>query len=113
MAAVQEEIRGAAVRAVKIGLCLRQLALEQHITVEESEITQQMQEYLRRGASLSQAKHTEKPAKLQERIAYWLRNQKTLERLDELASVTPLAGSARPPASSGQKTSGITSGAVV
>lgn len=84
LAQVREEIKPAAETGVKVALAVRQFAVEQKIEVSEEEIEQEATEYLKHYKTVHQAKEAIDPAELGEQISSRLRNQKTLERLEQV-----------------------------
>jgi len=87
MKAVRQEMRETAKRAVKVGLALRELSEQQHIDVEDEEVTLRVNEYMKRFASAKEAEKEVDVEELKENITHMLRNQKVLERLEELVTI--------------------------
>jgi trigger factor len=87
MADMRKEMREGAEKSVKVGLSLRQLAKQENITVEDEELNDKVQEYLKQYASTDQVKKEIDPEELKDRVNYVLRNQKAMERLEELIEV--------------------------
>lgn len=84
---VRAGMRPSAERSVKVGLALRAFSTQQNIEVEEAEVEEKVNEYLKRFASPDKAKGKIDPAELKENISFMLRNQKALERLEEMAVI--------------------------
>lgn len=87
MADMRKEMREGAEKSVKVGLALRQLAEQENIEVADKELEDKINEYLKQYASSDQAKKELDPEELRDRINYVLRNQKAMERLEEMVSV--------------------------
>lgn len=83
--ALRAELRAAAVQAVKVGLALRQFAAEQQICISDEELDQAAQAYLSRVSHPSQTRGAPDRDMVKEHLADLLRQQKTLERLEEVA----------------------------
>ncbi len=84
---VRANMREGARKSIQIGLALRQFAKEQNIKVEEEEIEEKLNEYLRQFTSPEQASQEVDQQELKENISYMLRNQKALDKLEESANV--------------------------
>lgn len=84
---VRAGMRPSAERSVKVGLALRAFSTQQNIEVAEAEVEEKVNEYLKRLASPDKAKREIDPGELKENISFMLRNQKALERLEEMATV--------------------------
>jgi len=84
---VRAGMRKSAERSVKVGLALRAFSTQQNIEVAEAEITEKVDDYLKRFASPEKANRKIDAGELKENISFMLRNQKALERLEEMATV--------------------------
>ena len=84
---MRKEMRDDAVKSVKVGLSLRQLAEQEKIEVTDKELEDKVNEYLKQYASSNQAKKEIDPEELKDRVNYVLRNQKAMERLEEMVSI--------------------------
>lgn len=82
-------LRESAQRAVKVGMAMRAFAREQKIEVTDEEIDIQAQEYLARFKDAKSAAKQVDSEKLREDISLVLRNQKALDRLEEMAGFKP------------------------
>ncbi len=90
---MRKEMREGAEKSVKIGLSLRQLAAQENIEVDDKELEDKVNEYLKQYASSDQAEKEIDPEELKDRVNYVLRNQKAMERLEEMIKVKPEASS--------------------
>lgn len=84
---MRKDMREGAEKSVKVGLSLRQLAKQENITVEDEELNDKVQEYLKQYASTDQVKKEIDPEELKDRVNYVLRNQKAMERLEGMVSI--------------------------
>ncbi len=84
---VRAGMRPSAERSVKVGLALRAFSVQQNIEVLEAEVTEKVDDYLKRFASPEKASGEIEAGELKENISFMLRNQKALERLEEIATV--------------------------
>jgi trigger factor len=84
---MRKDMREGAEKAVKVGLALRELAVREKIEVTDEELNEKINEYLKHYASSDQAKKEIDPEELKDRVNYVLRNQKAMERLEELVNV--------------------------
>ncbi len=81
---MRDDMRPSAERAVKVALALKAFAAQEDIAVSDQEVEEAVQEYLQRFSSVQETQTTHDPRELRERLAGVIRNQKTLERLEEL-----------------------------
>ncbi len=88
LAQVRDEMRPAAEKAVKIALALRALATREKVDVSEEEIKEKTSAYLQQYATPDEAREATNATELRENISAMIRNQKTLKRLEALATVT-------------------------
>lgn len=79
---VREEMKPSAEKSVKVGLALRAFAKQEGITVEESELEEKVQDYLKRFGSAKEAASKIDPEELREHLSYLMRNQKAMELLE-------------------------------
>ena len=84
---VRAGMRKSAERSVKVGLALRTFSTQQNIEVAEAEVEEKVNDYLKRFASPEKANREIDAVELKENISFMLRNQKALERLEEMATV--------------------------
>ncbi len=85
MAAVREEMKEAALKNVKVGLAMRAFAAEQEVLVTDEEIEDKANQHLALYKTMPQAKANVNLEELKERVGSTLRNQKTLQKLAEMA----------------------------
>lgn len=95
LAGLREELRPASAKAVKVGLALRAFADQQEINVEDGLVQAKVDAYLKRFASTKAARAQVDLEDLKTSLASTLRNQKSLERLAELAQVKTIPAEAK------------------
>ena len=88
MAGLREELQAPAEQRVKVGLALRAFAEQEKIEVEDAEVDERVQEYLKRFSSAEEAKKQVDVNELRDHLGYLLRNQRTMGRLEKLVTFT-------------------------
>lgn len=84
--AIQDEIKPAAEQSVRSGLVLATLAKQEKITVSEEEITEKVNEYMQRFANDPKTAEQIDVDELKQSIESTLKNQKTIQKLEELVN---------------------------
>ncbi|MBI2056475.1 MAG: trigger factor [Candidatus Sungbacteria bacterium] len=81
---LKRDWREEAVRRVRIALCLRAIANEEHVTAPEEEIAERAQQYLQRFGSIKEAEKAIDPEALREYIRGIVRNEKVFSALENI-----------------------------
>jgi trigger factor len=81
---IREGMRAGATRAVKVSLAIRKLAEQEKITVDDQEIENEVNEYVKHYGSAARANKEVDTEELKEQLRYTRRNQKTLDFLTKL-----------------------------
>ncbi|MDP3997037.1 MAG: trigger factor [bacterium] len=87
---VRDELREEAVKSVKTSLALRAFADQEKIEATDEEIEREVQNYLNRYPSAEEAKKQVNEERLRQEVKSLLRNQKTLQLLEEKAEITDI-----------------------
>jgi trigger factor len=87
LADFRADMRESAEQTVKANLALRAFADQEQINVSDQEIEEKSKEFLSQFATSKEAARKIDPEELKENVAGLLRNQKTLRRLEEVATV--------------------------
>ncbi len=85
---IRGELRGPAEKTVKVSLALREFAKQESIDVADEEIEAKMQEFLQLYEKPADNSRKYNRDNLRNSITSTLRNQKTLDRLEELAQIS-------------------------
>lgn len=89
---VREEMKPNALKSVKVGLALRAFAKQEDITVDEKELEEKAQDYLKRFGSSKEAAKKIDPQELREHLTYMMRNQKAMELLETKVTIKEAKG---------------------
>ncbi len=84
---IREEMKPNAEKSVKVGLALRSFAKQEGVVIDENELEEKIQDYLKRFGSSKEAAKKIDPEELREHLTYLLRNQKAMELLETKVTV--------------------------
>lgn len=84
---IRAELRASAIETVKVSLALRQFAQDHDIAVSDDDVDAKVQEYLAQFATTDEAKKNINQEELRSTITSMLRNQQSLAKLKEVATV--------------------------
>jgi len=88
LAQLRSDMRGSAEKNVRVGLALKAFAAQENIKVAPEEIETKIQEYAGQFPNPEEARQHLDMEALREEVGAVLRNQKTLEKLEEM-TMTP------------------------
>ena len=85
---LHDELKKPAEQAARINLVMRTFVKEQAIEVSDEEVAEKAQEFLAKYNSAKEAKQEIDEDELKQNVSASLKNQKALEKLEELAQIT-------------------------